>query len=495
MNVYLQPSESIAILDQKCVGADPKGQDPPLSPCLPNAPKLTELKNLSPLVQHGLKKIETLQRRKSTMNTNMRYDIPTGYNLKRLAIASSKSLRESDKAYSLKHRRSKDELEWNVENRISGLEGLSCNRPGLNVRTMSQEDFKIDSEVIEYGRTRRLDDLGKFHRRHSYIHPYKNNVPEMFCQKPPPRLQYHQKGENIRPLNSMELGYSKDVAAGYIEKAPLPKDPLELEGFMRSCRNDSMNIMRRLRYPSSRSNSTDNYCSSALNHGLDGFHLQYDDAKQCDYGKLSNLLSGKMAEKNHDSITMSFHETSATPIACNNSFDDSRPSQKAIFSNNNSLYGGKTAIKNECNKIYSSKHSSEKKTMLAEIDKIFEIFIPAMRANVIQPEFVTDLINLHKNNEIPKIREINSNATSDVIRANWSQNTTIPVLKYRLHPDDLLAHFYNLGQCFKKFAYMDDTFKDLCDRDQKELLNENSSLFIMVTLYYFLIIVIGTLLD
>ena len=110
-----------------------------------------------------------------------------------------------------------------------------------------------------------------------------------------------------------------------------------------------------------------------------------------------------------------------------------------------------------------------------------------MRANVIQPEFVTDLINLHKNNEISKIRELNMNASSDDIRANWAQNTTIPVLKYRLHPDDLLAHFYNLGQCFKTFACMDDTFKDLCDQDQKELLNENSSLFIMVTIYSLLL--------
>ena len=112
MDVYLRHSESIAIFDHKRVGADPKGQDPtyclPLSPCLPNVPKPTELKNLPSLVQHGLKKFETSQRRESTTNTNMRNGIPTGLNLKRLAITSSQSLRESDKAYSLKHRISKD---------------------------------------------------------------------------------------------------------------------------------------------------------------------------------------------------------------------------------------------------------------------------------------------------------------------------------------------------------------------------------------------------
>ena len=444
-------------------------------------------------MQHGLKKIETLQRRKSTTNTNIRYDIPTGFSHKRLSIPSSQSLRESDKTYSLNNGISTDELEWNIEKRISGLEGLLCNIPGSKDRTMNQEDLEIDSEVMKYGRIRRLDDRGKFHRRHSYIHPYKNTVPEMICQNPPPRLQYEQKGQHIRP--SMEIGYSKDVTAGYIENAHLPKDPLALEGFVRRCRNNSMNEMPQLRYSSSRSDSADDYWNGVLNHGLDGFHSKYEDAKQCDYGEISTLLSGKMAEKNHDSITMSSHKISATPIAYNNSLNESWPNQRTILSNNNSMYGGKTAIENEDNKIYISKHSPEKKSMLAEIDKIFGIFIPAMRANVVQPEFVTDLINLHKNNEISKIREINSNDKPDVVKANWSQNTAIPVLKYRLHPDDLLVHFYNLGQCFKKFACMDDTFKELCDRDQKELLNENSTLFIMVTIHYFLIIFIGTLFD
>ena len=451
-----------------------------LSPCLPNAPKLTELKNLPPLVQHGLKKFGTLQRRNSTTNTDMRNHIPTGLDLKRLSIPSSQSLQESDESYSLNHRRSTAEQEWNIEKRISGLESRFCNSPGINDQTMNQEDLEYDFDAIKYGRLLRLDDRGKFHRRHSYIHPYKKTVHETFCQKPPTRLQYHQRDDNIRPSNSIELGYSMDVTAGYIKNAPLPKDPIALEGFMRWCRNDGMNEMRRLRHPSS--NSADNYWSPIVNHGLDAFHSKYDDSKQCDYGEISNLMSGKRVKRNHDSITMNSHKISATPIACNNSFNDSWLSQRVIFSNDNCKYGGKTAIENEDNKIYSSKHSSEKKSMLAEIDKIFEIFIPAMRANVIQPEFVTDLINLHKNNEISKIRELNMNASSDDIRANWAQNTTIPVLKYRLHPDDLLAHFYNLGQCFKTFACMDDTFKDLCDGDQKELLNENCSLFIMVTI-------------
>ena len=116
-------------------------------------------------------------------------------------------------------------------------------------------------------------------------------------------------------------------------------------------------------------------------------------------------------------------------------------------------------------KLFSN--SSKKKHILNEIDKIFEIFIPAMRANVILPEFVSDLINLHKNNGASEIRDINRK-------------------RYTLHPDDLLAHFYNLGQSFRNFACLNDTFKELCDSDQEKLLNKNSPLFIMVNLSHFI---------
>ena len=99
----------------------------------------------------GLKNFETLQRRKSTTDTNMCDDIPTGLNLKRSSIPSPQSLRESDNAYTgQRHRRCTDELDWNIEKRTSGLEGPLCNIPGLNARTMNQEYLEIDSEVINY---------------------------------------------------------------------------------------------------------------------------------------------------------------------------------------------------------------------------------------------------------------------------------------------------------------------------------------------------------
>ena len=415
------------------------------------------------MVQYQVRKYELLQRRKSTTNADMHQDLPTGIHHKRLSIPSSHSLRQSDQAKNLNRRRAADELEWNTEKRISGLEGLLCNTPGSNDRAINQEDLEIESEVSKYGRTRSLDDRGKFHRRN--IHPYKNTVPEMFCQKSLARLQYHQKGENIRPSNSMELGYSKDVVAGQIENAHLPKDPLALEDFMRGCRNARMNEMRPFCLPMTRSNLADRYWSPVLNQGLGGFHSEYDDSKQFTNGEISNLISDKLAERSHASTSMSSNQISATSIACNTSFEES------IFSNNNSPIGGKTIIK---------KHSSEKKSMLAEIDKIFEIFIPAMRANVIQPEFVTDLINLHKNNEMSKTREIDN---VDIKRNAEAQNPTLHQSKYTLHPDDLLAHFYNLRKSFKIFASMADSFKDLCDRDQMVLLEKNSTLFIMVLIY------------
>ena len=471
MSVNPQYSESIGICDRRCLGTHPKGQEPnlPLTQWLPKAPKLPELENSSPLVQYQVKKYEILQRRKNTANTDMRQDLPAGIHPKRLSISSSQSLLQSDKDNSLNHRRAADELAWNTEKRISGLEGLYCNTPGSNHRAINQEDLEIESEVSQYKRTRSLDDRGKFHRRH--IHPYKNTVPEMFCQKPIPQLQYHQKCENIRPLNSMELGYSKDVTAGHIENAHLPKDPLALEDFMRWCRDDRMNEMQESRLSMTRSNFADRYWSPDLNHGLGGFYSEYDDSKKYINGEISNLISDKLAERSHASTSMSSNKIRATSIARNTSFDESWSSQKLVFSNNNSPIGGKTIIK---------KHSSEKTSILAEIDKIFEIFIPAMRANVIQPEFVTDLINLHKNNEMNKIREIDN---VDIKRNAEAQNPTLHQCKYTLHPDDLLAHFYNLGKSFKNFASMADSFKDLCDWDQMVLLEKNSTLFIMVAIY------------
>ena len=209
MSVYPQYSESIGVCDRRCLGTHPKGQEPtyslPLRQWLPNPPKLAELKNSSPLVQYQVKKYEILQRRKNTANNDMRQDLPTRIHPKRLSISSSHYLRQSDKGNNLNHRRAADELEWNTEKRMSGLEGLLCNTAGSNDQAINQEDLEIESEVSKYGRTRSLDDRGKFHRRQ--IHPYKNTVPEMFCQKPIPQLQYHQKCENLRPSNSMELGY------------------------------------------------------------------------------------------------------------------------------------------------------------------------------------------------------------------------------------------------------------------------------------------------
>ena len=411
-------------------------------------------------------KYEILQRRKSTSNTDIHQDLPTGLHLKRLSIPSSQSLRQSDKAYSSNNRRAANELEWNTEKRTSGNWGHTS---GSNDQPINQEDLEIESEVSKYGRTRSLDDRGKFHRR--YIHPYKNIVPEMFCQKSSPQLPYHQNRENIRLSNSMELCYSKDVTAVNIENAH-PKDTLIHEDFRIWCGHGRMNEMRPLRHPISGSNLADSYWNPGLNNGVGGFHSKYDDYKQYINCEISNLMSGKLVESSHASLSTTSPKISATSIDCNTSFDNR--SQKPIFSNNNSPIEGKTIIKT---------HSPEKKYMLAEIDKIFEIFIPAMRANELQPEFVTDLINLHKNNEMNKLREIDN---VDTKRNVETQNQTPHHSKYRLHPDDLLAHFYNLGKSFKKFASMAESFQDLCDWDQTVLLEKNSTLFIMVAIYFFL---------
>ena len=185
---------------------------------------------------------------------------------------------------------------------------------------------------------------------------------------------------------------------------------------------------------------------------------------QCVYGELLNLVTVYESGENLGHIQISPHTNNKSVIARNRQFEDA---EKPMCSMNCNTFGDQTVFENKNSLAYVASNSSKKKNILNEIDKIFEIFIPAMRANVIVPEFVSDLINLHKNNGDSETIEKNSKS-------------------YTLHPDDLLAHFYNLGQSFRNFACLNDTFKDLCDGDQEELLNKNSPLFIMVNISHFI---------
>ena len=185
---------------------------------------------------------------------------------------------------------------------------------------------------------------------------------------------------------------------------------------------------------------------------------------QCVYGELLNLMTVYQTEENLGHIQIGPHTNNKSVIARNGEFGDA---EQPISSMNCNTFGDKTVFENENSLTWLASNSSKKTNILNEIDKVFEIFIPAMRANVILPEFVSDLINLHKNNGASEIREISNK-------------------RYTLHPNDLLAHFYNLVQSFRNFACLNDTFKDLCHGDQEELLNKNSPLFIMVNIFHFI---------
>ena len=119
----------------------------------------------------------------------------------------------------------------------------------------------------------------------------------------------------------------------------------------------------------------------------------------------------------------------------------------------------------------------DKKSKVSKIDEIFDIFIPAMRTTIVTPEFITMLINLHKNNNGDENQEI-----STAMSAN--SHTGAPRKGQKLKQDDLLAHFNSLDDSFKKFAHANKIFEDLCWMDQEELLNRNSLLFTMVNIHY-----------
>ena len=99
---------------------------------------------------------------------------------------------------------------------------------------------------------------------------------------------------------------------------------------------------------------------------------------------------------------------------------------------------------------------------------------------LISPIFQKDLINLHKNNRLSEIVDPD-NIDAPTITGNCStEKQKMPSAKFMLQPNALLSHFKAVGEAFRKFAVMDSTFKDFCPGDQKDLLNGNSSLFIMV---------------
>ena len=130
--------------------------------------------------------------------------------------------------------------------------------------------------------------------------------------------------------------------------------------------------------------------------------------------------------------------------------------------------------------LYQGNTACERKTSVAMIDGIFEAFVPAMRTTNITEEFAYQLINLHKCKTNEKEENPNFRFTTSAIKSsltNKERHTT----SSKLGTHELLIHFKSLEKSFAKFAYSIKTFNSLCcKKDQEELLNKNSLLFVQV---------------
>ena len=123
----------------------------------------------------------------------------------------------------------------------------------------------------------------------------------------------------------------------------------------------------------------------------------------------------------------------------------------------------------------------DRKKKLEKIDRIFEAFVPAMRTADIGTGFVLKLIGLHKRKtEVEKYTGkstlknhlLRSTITEDHIDGNGTD--------LRLSIKELLKHFISLEESFTSFARGNEVFKQLCEKDQTELLTRNSILFVQV---------------
>ena len=123
----------------------------------------------------------------------------------------------------------------------------------------------------------------------------------------------------------------------------------------------------------------------------------------------------------------------------------------------------------------------DRKKKLEKIDRIFEAFVPAMRTADIGNGFVLKLIGLHKRKtEVEKYTGkstlknhlLRSTITEEHIDGNGTD--------LRLSIKELLKHFISLEESFTSFARGNEVFKQLCEKDQTELLTRNSILFVQV---------------
>ena len=134
--------------------------------------------------------------------------------------------------------------------------------------------------------------------------------------------------------------------------------------------------------------------------------------------------------------------------------------------------------------LHESSFSRDKKLKLSKIDKIFDIFVPAMRTTEVAPEFVVMLINIHKNNkDNEKIAVNEKKSYIQCVDDSGSAKDDVLEEEDKLTLDALMEHFRQLRESFIKFAYGYQGFQNLNRSDQQTLLERNSLLFTVVSIW------------
>ena len=327
---------------------------------------------------------------------------------------------------------------------VSELQSLKESQGAAATQKINQDMVKYPTtNKMHERRSRFFDDREKRSQMHNLIAPYASPISNIGEQKQSIDLQYRHKRIENELTVSFESFCTNSLADDHIKKLTLPRNLHKNEYVIRKCANDNMKNVG---------------CSSTTTTSNSG---------------------------EDDCIKSSLDENDKYQRSCKTSSDKNIPNPRTISFMNNRIgvdpheYG---INNNLTSKLLgcSSQNEYDRKSKLAEIDKVFEIFIPTMRTTAISPVFQKDLINLHKNNRLHEIVDAGDMDDNTVAGNCSTEKQKMPSAKFLLHPNALLSHFKSVGEAFRKFAVMDSTFKDLCPGDQKELLDRNSSLFIMV---------------
>ena len=123
----------------------------------------------------------------------------------------------------------------------------------------------------------------------------------------------------------------------------------------------------------------------------------------------------------------------------------------------------------------------DRQEKVSMIDKIFEMFVPAMRSTNISQEFVQKLIGLHKHKTEEEKNQKNIHLNEKLLKfSEKNERPSFYDAASSLNQSELLTYFNCIEESFIKFARSCTQFQQCCEHDQTELLKKNSLLFVKV---------------